>query len=65
MGEHLIDNEFKSDKYEWCPAGFVPLKLTDPMAQGLLWGYAVKRSLIDPEFAEDLRDALLLKGYRP
>ena len=63
MGEHLIDGEFQSDKYPWSKPGFVPLKLTDPMAQSLLWDYAARRSVVDPEFSWDLCEALRLKGY--
>ena len=63
MGSHIIDNEFQSDKYEWCKSGFVPLKLTDPMAQDLLQQYAHRRNSIDPEFSEDLLKCLRMKGY--
>ena len=63
MGEHLIEGEFQSNKYPWCPAGFVPLKLTDPMAQPLLWEYAHTRATVDQEFATDLLEALRLKGF--
>lgn len=64
MGEHLIDGEFQSDKYPWCKRGFVPLKLSDPMAHAVLWEYARVRESVDKEFAEDLREALGLQGYR-
>lgn len=62
MGNHLISGEFKSDKYDWCPPGFVALKLTDPMAQDLLLEYAERRRSVDKEFADDLAAALKLKG---
>lgn len=65
MGEHLIDGEFQSDKYPETPRGLVPLKPTDPMAQDLLWEYAGRRRAIDPEFADDLEEALRLKGFSP
>lgn len=65
MGAHIVDGEFRSDKYEWSRPGFVPLKLTDPMAQKLLWAYAELRREIDAEFADDLQEALRLKGYNP
>lgn len=65
MGEHLINGEFKSDKYEWCELGFVPLKLTDLMAQRPLWDYAQTRRSVDPEFSTDLEEALRLQGYVP
>lgn len=64
-GEHLIDGEFQSDKYPWCRRGFVPLKLTDPMAQSLLWEYAYRRSEVDIDFASDLQQALRDAGYEP
>lgn len=57
--EHLtVTNEFQSDKYPWCPAGFVPLKMTDPMAIAVLRKYAYLRRTIDFEFSRDLHDAL-------
>lgn len=63
MSEHLIDGEFQSDKYPTCPRGKVPLSTKDLMAQDLLWEYAQRRRKIDPEFADDLEQALKLKGY--
>lgn len=62
---HIVDGQFKSDKYEWCEPGFVPLKLTDPMAQPLLWQYAQTRRAVDPEFSGDLETALRAAGYAP
>lgn len=57
--EHLtVNGDFQSDKYEWCPEGFVPLKLTDPLARDLLATYAVRRQHIDNEFCFDLLEAL-------
>ena len=58
--DHLtVTGTFQSDKYPWCPAGFVPLKLTDPAARDLLDEYAKRRGAIDPEFNRDLREALM------
>lgn len=58
--EHLtVTDEFQSDKYPWCPAGFVPIKVTDPLAMDLLSEYADRRRVIDAEFTRDLNDALL------
>jgi len=58
--EHLtVTNEFQSDKYPWCPAGFVPLKITDLMARDLLWHYAYLRRGVDKEFSRDLEEALV------
>ena len=57
--EHLtVTNEFQSDKYLWCPAGFVPLKVTDPMAKNVLRDYAILRRSVDNEFSKDLLEAL-------
>ncbi len=57
--EHLtVTGKFQSDKYEWCPAGFVPLKVGDPMCQDLLHNYAERRRVIDPAFSDDLAEAL-------
>lgn len=58
MSKHIIDGMFKSDKYPWCKAGFVPLKTTDPMAKDLLKIYAERRRKIDPEFSDDLESVL-------
>lgn len=61
--EHLtVTNEFQSDKYPWCHAGFVPLKVTDPLATDLLAQYADRRRTIDAEFSRDLHDALAAAG---
>jgi len=57
--EHLtINNKFQSDKYNWCHAGFVPLKQNDPDAMDLLAIYAMRRGRIDPQFKRDLLEAL-------
>lgn len=64
MGEHIIDDEFKSDKYPWCKSGFVPLKLTDEGAWKPLWDYAQQRRVRDPEFSDDLEAALFAKGFK-
>ena len=64
--EHITDEgKFQSDKYPWCSPGFVPLKLTDPMAQKLLWEYSVTRSEADKQFADDLQWCLLEAGFEP
>jgi len=56
---HLtVTNEFQSDKYPWCPTGFVPLKISDSLARDSLWDYAQRRRVIDREFSEDLEEAL-------
>ena len=63
MTAHLIDGEFQSDKYPTTPRGCVPLKPSDPMARDLLAEYARRRRSVDAEFADDLEEALELKGY--
>lgn len=64
---HTIDGEFKSDKYKWCSQGFMPLKLSDKLAQDLLWQYALRKELTgsesDGDLAKDLKKALQNKGY--
>lgn len=57
--DHLtVSGTFQSDKYPWCPSGFVPLKLTDPMTWKPLCDYAVSRSMVDMEFTRDLIEAV-------
>lgn len=62
---HIVNGQFQSDKYPTCPPGKVPLSVNDPMAQDLLWAYATRRTLVDGEFAYDLKLALTLAGYSP
>lgn len=64
-GEHIVDGKFQSDKYPWCHPGFVPLKVTDEMAQPMLRAYAEARRSVDPDFSADLIAALETAGYRP
>ena len=60
---HLtVSGRFQSDKYLWCPAGFVPIKTTDPMAQDLLREYAKRRAAVDKDFCADLLAALPPEG---
>lgn len=62
--EHInADGEFVSDKYPWCLPGFVPLKLTDRMAQPHLWRYACIRAAVDQQFSDDLCACLRAAGY--
>lgn len=66
MGEHLTaDGKFKSDKYEWCPPGFLPLKFTDPMAQQFILEYASVRRVVDASFSDDVEEALKNTGFKP
>ena len=59
MANHLTeDKKFKSDKYAWCPEGFLALKFTDPIAQEAILLYADETN--DKELAEDLREAVKL-----
>ncbi len=50
--------DFQSNKYPWCPPGFVPIKVDDPMANDLLRTYAARRAAIDKAFARDLLKVL-------
>lgn len=60
--EHLtVTGQFQSDKYEWCPAGFLPLKISDEMADDECVRYAYKREYLDPEFTRDLLEALVIQ----
>jgi len=52
MGHHIVNGKFKSDKYTWCPEGFLPLKFTDPLAREAILYYAGKTK--DSELSEDL-----------
>lgn len=66
MGSHINKNgKFQSDKFPTTPAGCVPLKTSDPMAQDLLWEYAKRRRILDQEFSADLQTALMDDGYEP
>ena len=57
--EHLtISGAFQSDKYPWCHAGFLPIKISDSMAYDFLKYYALNRKDIDPEFCRDLLEAI-------
>jgi len=60
---HIVDGQFQSDKYDWCPPGFVPLKITDPMAFGPLIAYAKERQKVDPQFSKDLLEAVMRASF--
>ena len=60
---HLVGGTFQSDKYRWCPRGFVPLKVTDRDAQPCLWIYAQSHRARDAGFSEDLEQALRSAGF--
>jgi len=55
--------KFKSGEYDWCPPGFVPLKLTDTRAQDLLARYAIRRQVVDVDFSNALLSRLFAEGY--
>lgn len=63
MGAHIVGGLFQSDKYPTTPPGKVPLSVTDPTAQDLLWEYAQRRRAVDVEFADDLEWALKGAGF--
>jgi hypothetical protein len=66
MAKHINDEgQFQSDKYPRTPPDLVPLKVTDPDAQALLWAYSVLHFTRDPEFANDLQQRLTDVGYVP
>lgn len=65
MSGHIVNGQFKSDKYSWSPPGFVPLKLTDRSAHELLWEYAQRRREVDAEFSDDLERSLRAVGFVP
>lgn len=62
---HIVNGQFQSDKYPTCPPGKVPLSVNDTTAQDLLWAYAQRRRVVDPDFSEDLETALLTAGFTP
>ena len=55
--------QFQSHHHPGCPAGYVPFSVHDPLAQPLLYAYALRKMPIDPEFSEDLIFALVAAGY--
>ena len=53
MGHHIdVNGNFKSDKYVWCPPGFLALKFTDSNARLSIRAYAALTD--DKGLAEDL-----------
>ena len=57
--DHITAHGFiKSDKYDWCLKGFIPLKLTDPDAQTVLIEYAALHQFRDADFADDILYAI-------
>ena len=58
MGEHLTaDGKFKSDKFPWCPEGYVALNVTSSKAWPALRQLAETYYPTDPVFANDLWQA--------
>lgn len=64
MASYLIEGTFQSLDYPGCPRGKVPVPVTSPRAQDLLWTYADRHTSVDPEFSTDLRHALIHAGYK-
>lgn len=65
-GSHInAEGKFQSDKYPGCPAGKVPLSVSDKTAQDLLWEYAQRRRVVDAEFSVDLETCLLRAEFVP
>src|SRR5271155_3813454 len=65
MGAHIVNGQFKSDKYKECPAGNFPMSLRDKTAQDLIWEYAQRRRVKDTELSDDLEMCLHQEGYEP
>ena len=64
MGHHLTkDGKFKSDKYPWCPEGFIALKFTDPVARIALEVYALNTE--DKGLADDIERACRKAAQTP
>ena len=64
--DHInAEGKFQSDRYPTTPAGFVPLKTSDKLAQDLLLIYAERRRHIDPDFSDDLITCLAADGFQP
>jgi hypothetical protein len=70
-GSHInAAGQFQSDKYDWAPPDFVPLKITDKAAQRALYDYA---AAVDPqdctaehwEFVSDILVRLEAIGFKP
>ncbi len=58
MGHHLNkQDEFKSDKYDWCPKGYFALSFKDPLARKAIRLYATLIDDDDEELAADLEVA--------
>lgn len=62
---HIIDGKFQSDKYSWCQPDFVPLKVTDALAQPYLWAVACLYAAMGDDFGNDLKKRLLMVGFKP
>lgn len=62
---HIVDGKFQSDKYPWCQPDFVPLKVTDTLAQPYLWATACMYDAMGDDFGRDLKKRLLTAGYKP
>lgn len=62
---HLTDDgNFKSDKYDWCPEGFLALKFTDHNARVALTVYAELIKNIDHQLSQDILDVCAREGLR-
>ncbi len=60
---HLTeDGDFKSDKYEWCPKGFLALKFTDKKARVAILLYASMTD--DYQLMADLRAACTMHAEK-
>lgn len=69
VGDHLVDAPdgeiyFRSDKYWWAPAEFVPMKLADRHARQVLQVYAEMHRARDEAFSDDLVEAIAFEEVR-
>jgi hypothetical protein len=62
---HIIDGKFQSDRYPTAPPDTVPMLLTDPRWQDLIWIYAERWRSLDAHFADELQAHLIRHGFDP
>lgn len=62
---HIVNGKWQSDRYPTAPPDTVPMLLTDPRWQDLIWEYAERWRKDDPEFTDELQAHLIRHGFRP
>ena len=65
MRSHIVNGKWQSDRYPTAPADTVPMLLTDPRWQDLIWIYAERWRQEDPVFTEELQEHLVRHGFDP